>query len=119
MVTMADLRFPPECRIRRTADFQRAYKRRSSVADPLIVVFGFPNDLPHARLGISASRRLGGAVVRNRWKRLLREAFRQCRSQLPQGVDLVIIPRPGAEPTLKALLASLPRLAGRVVKKLP
>ena len=116
---MTDLRFPPQCRIRRSADYQRAYKRRSSAADPLIVVFGFPNDLPHARLGISASRRLGCAVVRNRWKRLLREAFRQCRSQLPQGVDLVVIPRPGVEPTLKALLESLPRLAGRVARKMP
>ncbi len=115
---MADLRFPPECRIRRSADFQRTYKLRRSAADPLIVVFGFPNELPHTRLGISASRRLGGAVVRNRWKRLLREAFRLSCLRLPPGVDLVVIPRPGATPSLAALLESLPRLAGRVARKL-
>jgi ribonuclease P protein component len=73
--------------------------------------------LPHPRLGISASRRLGGAVVRNRWKRLLREAFRLSRSQLPAGIDLVVIPRQDVEPTLASLLESLPRLAARLAKK--
>ena len=89
-----------------------------SVADRLIVVYGHRNGLPHPRLGISASRRLGGAVVRNRWKRLLREAFRLTCSQLPEGIDLIVIPRPNAELTLASLVASLPRLAERVAKRL-
>ncbi len=80
---------------------------------------GCPNDLPHPRLGLSVSRKVGGAVVRNRWKRLLREVFRITREQLPVGVDLVVIPRPGAEPTLAGLLRSLPRLAAKVARKLP
>ena len=62
------------------------------MADERIVVFGHANGLPHPRLGISASRRIGGAVVRNRWKRLLREAFRLTRPQLPEGIDLIVIP---------------------------
>ena len=80
----------------------------------LSMVFGGPNDLPHPRWGLSVSRKVGGAVVRNRWKRLLREAFRLAREQLPVGVDLVVIPRPNAEPTLAGLLESLPRLAAKV-----
>jgi ribonuclease P protein component len=115
---MTDERFLPQYRIRRAGDFRRAYARRSSVADQRIVVFGHLNGLAHPRLGVSASRRLGGAVVRNRWKRLLREAFRLSRSQLPPGIDLIVIPRPNMEPTLASLLDSLPRLAARVARKL-
>jgi ribonuclease P protein component len=115
---MADARFLPQYRIRRAADFRRAYQRRCSVADDLIVVYGSPNGLTHPRLGISASRRVGGAVVRNRWKRLVREAFRLSRWQLPAGLDLIVIPRPNAEPRLASLVESLPRLAARVAKKM-
>lgn len=115
---MPDQQFLPQHRIRRGADFRRAYERRRSVADERIVVYGYANGLPHSRLGISASRRIGGAVVRNRWKRLLRETFRLTRSQLPTGIDLIVIPRPTFEPTLASLVDSLPRLAGRVARKL-
>jgi ribonuclease P protein component len=77
-------------------------------------VFGYPNGLPHPRLGLSVSRRVGGAVLRNRWKRLIREAFRISQHQLPQGVDLVVIPRGEADPELERLAQSLVRLAKRV-----
>jgi ribonuclease P protein component len=113
-----DQRFLPHYRIRRAGDFQRAYRRRVSVADQCLVVFGHPNSLPHPRVGLSVSRKVGGAVVRNRWKRLLREAFRLTRPQFPTGIDLIVIPRAGTEPTLAALMESLVRLAGRVKKKL-
>jgi ribonuclease P protein component len=115
---MGDQRFLPQHHIRRVGDFQRAYRRRVSVADQWIIVYGYPNELPHPRLGISASRRVGGAVVRNRWKRLLREAFRLTRPQLPPGVDLIVLPRPNMEPVLASLLESLPQLAARVAKKM-
>ena len=81
-------------------------------------MFADRNGLSYTRLGLSVSRKLGGAVARNRWRRLLREAFRRCRTQLPPGIDLVAIPRQGVTPELAALLASLPRLAARVARKL-
>jgi ribonuclease P protein component len=115
---MGDRRFLPQHRIRRAGDFQRAFRRRSSVADAWIVVYGYPNGLPHPRLGISASRRVGGAVIRNRWKRLLREAFRLTREQLPEGMDLIVLPRPNVEPELKSLVESLPELASRLARKM-
>jgi ribonuclease P protein component len=111
-------RFLSQHHIRRAGDFQRAFRRRQSVADSWIIVYGHANGLPHPRLGISASKRVGGAVVRNRWKRLLREAFRLSREQLPEGVDLIVVPRPTMEPTLASLAESLPQLAVRLARKM-
>jgi ribonuclease P protein component len=115
---MGDERFLSAHRIRRGADFRRAYQRRCTAADDLLLVFGYPNGLPHARLGLSVSRKVGGAVVRNRWKRLLREAFRLSRPQLPAGIDLIVVPRPETEPALATLVESLSRLARRLAGKL-
>jgi ribonuclease P protein component len=111
-------RFLPRHRIQRAGDFQRAFRRRASAADPSIIIYGHPNGLPHPRLGLSVSRKVGGAVVRNRWKRLLREAFRLTCPQLPSGVDLVIVPRVGTEPVLASLKESLPKVAARSARKL-
>ncbi|MCF8034198.1 MAG: ribonuclease P protein component [Desulfarculaceae bacterium] len=55
-----------------------------------------PNGLDLSRMGITATRRVAGAVGRNRFKRLVREAFRLRRSQVPPGWDLVVIARNGA-----------------------
>ena len=115
---MADQRFLKKYRIRRRAEFQRIYRRRCSAATGAIVVHGCRSDLPYPRIGLTVSRKVGGAVVRNRWKRLLREAFRLCRKQLPDGVDLVVTVRGEAEPTLGSLVESLPPLAARVVRRL-
>ena len=64
----------------------------------MLVVQGCANGLPHTRLGLSVSRRVGNAVLRNRWKRIIREAFRTQRDELPVGLDLVVRPRRGATP---------------------
>jgi len=115
---MQRFRFPATFRIRRQADFQRAYQRRCSASDALLLVFGADNQSEHPRLGLSVSRKVGGAVVRNRWKRLLREAFRLNVPRLPPGTDLVVIPRSREVPPLADLARSLVRLAGSVGRKL-
>ena len=114
----ADQRFRPEHRLRRRADFDRVYRRRRSVSDGLLVVYGCENGLGHPRLGLSVSRKVGGAVVRNRWKRLLREAFRLHRWELPSGIDLIVLPRPGSKAELRAITDSLVSLSRRVVERL-
>ncbi len=72
------------------------------------------NEVGPARLGIVAGRRYGNAVQRNRIKRLIREAFRRIRHDLPAGVDCVVLPRPGADPTILQIRESLLTLAQRL-----
>ena len=115
---MTSARFPASARLRKRADFARVYLRRCSVSDALLLIFVDENGLDHPRIGLSVSRKVGGAVVRNRWKRLLREAFRLSQSQLPTGLDIIAIPRPAAEPALGPLSESLVRLVSRAAKKL-
>jgi ribonuclease P protein component len=114
----ADARFPSECHIRRGADFDRAYRRRAAASDEILLVFGCENHLAHARLGLSVSRKVGGAPQRNRWKRRLREAFRLSREKLPPGVDLVVVPKAQQEPSFALLASSLVRLAQRAARRL-
>lgn len=110
--------FPRHLRLRRQADFDRVYQRRMVAADRMIVVHADANSLPHPRLGLSVSRKAGSAVVRNRWKRLIREAFRLSQHELPRGVDLVVRPQAGAEPSLETIRRSLTELAWRLARRL-
>lgn len=84
--------FGPERRIRRRPEFQRVYEAGQRLGLRLMTVILAPNGLEQSRLGVSATRKLGGSVVRNRAKRVVREVFRQ--SDVPGGLDIVVIPRP-------------------------
>lgn len=116
--SIGDARFPADARLRRGLDFRRVYDRKCSVSDDLLVVYGCANQLRRTRLGLSVSRKVGGAVARNRWKRLLREAFRLKQANIPSGLDLIVIPRQTAKPELGRLMKSLPALARRLAKRL-
>ena len=104
-------------RIRREADYERVYARRCTVRDEILQICACENGLAHSRVGLSVGRRWGKANVRNRLRRLFREAFRLSKQRLPTGLDLVLIPRRSVT-TLPDLMKSLPDLAGEAAKRL-
>ena len=86
---------PKRGRLSRSAEFERVYRQGRSHGNRHLVLYTFPRagaqDGP--RLGLSVSRKVGGAVDRNKVKRLLREAFADVRDQLPPDHDVVVVAR--------------------------
>jgi ribonuclease P protein component len=78
-------------RIRRRADFQQVYGQGVRIHGRYSTIFVLPNNQGVGRLGIAATKKLGGAVRRNRAKRLIREVFR--RNKIAPGLDVVVVPR--------------------------
>jgi ribonuclease P protein component len=96
------LTFPRSHRLKRPAEFAAVYAARARQATGPLLIYAGPNNLGHWRLGLSVSRKVGTAPRRNRIKRLLREAFRTSRHELPVGCDWVIVVRPHEPLSLSA-----------------
>lgn len=91
-------------RLLTAAAFEAVYQRRIRVADDFFAVNGAPNDVGHARLGLSiGARAVGGAVARNRVKRVVRESFRRIAPELG-AIDVVVGARNGARTAHNAQL---------------
>ena len=114
--------FRPHEHIRRRADFEAAYDAGVKINGRLMTMFVRENGGPSARLGIAATRKIGGAVLRNRAKRLIREVFRSRKPMV--ALDIVVVPRrefldapyPALEREFDALLeraARAPAAGGR------
>jgi ribonuclease P protein component len=114
---MGDFRFSKRLRLLRATDFERVFAARSSASNASLALYGAANDVGHSRLGITVSRRIGNAAQRNRWKRLIREAFRLSQNNLP-ALDYVCVARSPTPPTLQSLMETLPALADRIQRRL-
>jgi ribonuclease P protein component len=86
--------FPKASRLLTNSQFRVVLFRRKSVRDELLVLYALENGLDYSRLGISIGKSCGKAVVRNRLKRLIREAFRQNKHVITPGFDYVVLMSP-------------------------
>jgi ribonuclease P protein component len=105
---------PKSARLRRNKSFQAVYRSGKSYANRQLVLYVLPQHGRERRVGFAAGKRLGDAVVRNRVKRLLREAYRLQQHKLKSGFDLIIVGRQAlVKETLPTVTAALLHLCER------
>ena len=86
--------FPKEKRLVNNRQFKAVLARGLRLSNGLLTLYMAENDCGYPRLGVSVSKSCGNAVVRNRLKRLLREAFRQSQDRIPAGFDYLLMISP-------------------------
>jgi ribonuclease P protein component len=110
-------KFPRSQRLVLKKDYDRVFSEGRSAADENLVVYVLPTELGHPRLGMAVGKGIGGAAVRNRVKRLIREAFRLNRDKLPESADIVAVARRNVRPELAAITQSLVSLAAGLTRE--
>lgn len=115
----ADEGFPKRLRLRRRREFLSVQRGGHRVPTAHFIVYGRPNGGRPARLGITVSKKVGKAHERNRVKRLVREAFRRHRAEIPSGLDIVLVARNDRPPeryaeVVEELVTAARRLQTRI-----
>lgn len=102
--------------LNRNRDFLALYRKGHCIVSKNVVVYFRRNNLPYIRFGITAGKKVGNAVKRNRAKRIIRQAYRENELSLPVGIDIVIVARTAAAYAAEADISSF--LSGRVSKEI-
>jgi ribonuclease P protein component len=89
-------KFPPQARLRKTREFENVYRNGRRATGSSIVMVYLENNTEKSRLGAVISKKVGKAVIRNRFKRYIREIFRLHRDELSKGFDIIVIARKSA-----------------------
>ncbi|MEZ6056711.1 MAG: ribonuclease P protein component [Planctomycetaceae bacterium] len=111
-------RFRKSQHLRKTAEFDAVYAVRQRQSDRQLLIYAAFNGLKWSRIGLSVSRKVGGSVIRQSVKRMLREAFRLVQHELPPGLDLILIPVKPAPASVAEYAGSLKQLCQRLAKRL-
>lgn len=106
--------FSKEERLRKRQDFDRVFKEGKAFKGPTFNSYVLSNTLGHPRIGIVVGRKFGGAVQRNRIKRLLRETYRLNKDLIETGLDIVLLPKPGRETSFRLVEEEFKRLVERI-----
>ncbi len=114
---MPPLKFLPRQRLAHDRQYRAVYAGKVQRTRAGLGMSGAPNDVGFTRLGLSVSKRVGGAVQRNRAKRLIREAFRLSQRELPAGLDLVVSVRTSAELNLPACREAILEMAASIARE--
>ncbi|MEM9410577.1 MAG: ribonuclease P protein component [Planctomycetota bacterium] len=109
--------FPKTARLLKQEEFDFVFRGKHYIADSVLVINAAPNLSGKSRLGLSVGKKVGNAVVRNRWKRLIREAFRLNRSRIPCNIDLIVRPRKDAKPDFHRICRSIVSLSRKLERK--
>jgi ribonuclease P protein component len=119
---MVEKRFglPREQRVRKRKDFDRVFQDGGSVRAGLIYGRYLPNGTSCTRIGVAVPNRFGKAAKRNRARRLLKEAYRLHKHEMPPGLDIILLPGTGwNKPPLGAVEECMGRIARKLSEKQP
>lgn len=116
-MTQRTFLFRPSQRMHTPAEYESAFGQKHSAGDAVLLVFVALRESGPTRLGTSVGKRCGNSVVRHALKRSIREAFRLLQHEFPGAIDVVVVPRPGVNPSTAQVQESLPKLIAKATKK--